>query len=109
MTPAEKKIWRELLCRDQMEGLRFLRQKPLGRYIADFYCSALLLVIEVDGNSHFTDEGQEYDLIRTRALEKLGIKVLRYINTDVMENIESVYADLKKRIAERKKELNDIN
>lgn len=105
MTMAERKLWREILRKDQMEGLRFLRQKPLGVYIADFYCSKLLLVIEVDGSSHFTLEGLEYDLIRTAALENLEIKVIRYTNQEVLNNLEGVFEDLKKQIEARKKEL----
>lgn len=106
MTKPERKLWKEVLSRDKMEELRFLRQKPIGNYIADFYCSRLMLVIEVDGDSHFTDEGKAYDQIRTQILGKIGIKIIRYTNQEVMENIEGVQDDLKDQIALRKNELN---
>jgi len=91
-TPAEKKVWFEVLCRKQFEGYKFTRQKPLGDYIVDFYCSKLQLVIEIDGDSHA--ENEEYDQGRTNLLKQYGLKVLRYTNRDVMNNIEGVYQDL---------------
>ena len=91
-TPAEKKLWFEVLCRKRFEGYKFTRQKPLGGYIADFYCSKLKLVIEIDGDTHA--ENTEYDEMRTNILKQYGLKVLRYTNRDVMNNIEGVYQDL---------------
>jgi very-short-patch-repair endonuclease len=86
-TPAERKLWFEFL-RDL--PVRFTRQKPLGHYIADFYCASRLLVIEVDGDSHFTDRGATYDASRTAALEAHGVRVLRITNLEVMEQFEAV-------------------
>ncbi len=91
-TPAEKKLWYEVLCRKRFEGYKFTRQKPLGGYIVDFYCSKLRLVIEIDGDLHA--ENAEYDEVRTNILKQYGLKVLRYTNRDVMNNIEGVYRDL---------------
>ena len=91
-SPAEKKIWYEVLCRKQFEGYKFTRQKPLGGYIVDFYCSKLQLVIEIDGDSHA--ENVEYDKTRTEVLSQLGLRVLRYTNREVCNNIEGVYQDL---------------
>ena len=91
-TPAEKKIWYEVLCRKQLEGYKFTRQKPLGGYIVDFYCSKLRLVIEIDGDSHA--ENKEYDEARTEALSQLGLRLLRYTNREVCNNIEGVFQDL---------------
>jgi very-short-patch-repair endonuclease len=91
-SPAEKKIWYEVLCRKQFEGYKFTRQKPIGDYIIDFYCSKLQLVIEIDGDSH--SENKEYDKARTKTLSQLGLRVLRYTNHDVCNNIEGVYQDL---------------
>ncbi|MGB8658776.1 MAG: DUF559 domain-containing protein [Candidatus Zixiibacteriota bacterium] len=90
--PAEKKIWYEVLCRKQFDGYKFTRQKPLGGYIVDFYCSKLQLVIEIDGDSHAENVG--YDKTRTEVLTQLGLQVLRYTNRDVCNNIEGVYQDL---------------
>jgi very-short-patch-repair endonuclease len=86
-TPAERKLWFEFL-RDLPE--KFTRQKPLGHYIADFYCSSYRLVIEIDGDSHFDDRGQAYDARRTAALEAEGIRVLRVTNLEVREEFEGV-------------------
>jgi very-short-patch-repair endonuclease len=69
---------------------KFTRQKPLGRYIADFYCSSHRLVIEIDGDSHYTERGERYDSERSAALDTLGIRVIRFTNSDVMQNFESV-------------------
>lgn len=87
MTPAEKKLWYQYL-----RNFKFpvLRQKPLDHYIADFYCAKLKLVIEIDGDSHYTNEGLLYDQRRTEILEKYGLKVLRFTNHDVMKNLQGV-------------------
>jgi very-short-patch-repair endonuclease len=86
-TPAERKLWFEFL-RDL--PVRFTRQKPLGHYIADFFCSSCRLVVEVDGDSHFTDRGEGYDTARTAALKSEGIRVIRVTNLEVMEQFEGV-------------------
>jgi very-short-patch-repair endonuclease len=86
-TPAEKKLWYEFL-RDLPE--KFTRQKPLGQYVADFYCARHHLVIELDGDSHYTNEAQRYDKARTAALEAQGIWVIRFANADVLQNFEGV-------------------
>lgn len=88
-TPAERKLWFEFLS---MHPLKFTRQKPLGRYIADFYCASVLLVIELDGDSHFTREGIRRDEARTAALGLEGMRVLRFTNADVTERFEAVCA-----------------
>ena len=93
-TPAEKKLWFEFL-REQPE--KFTRQKPLGRYIADFYCSARRLVVEVDGNSHFVDDGRR-DAGRTAALAALGVQVIRFTNEDVMQRFEGVCMEIQKAL-----------
>jgi very-short-patch-repair endonuclease len=95
-TPAENKIWDEVLRMRQFADYKFLRQKPLGGYIVDFYCSKLRLVIEIDGDSHA--ESEEYDAERTKVLEALGLTVVRYNNDEVMQNIAGVYEDLSQRI-----------
>jgi very-short-patch-repair endonuclease len=86
-TPAEKKLWFEFL-RDL--PYKFTRQKPLGQYVADFYCSRHRLVIELDGDSHYTDRGQVYDRTRSAALELQGIRIIRFTNPDVLENFAAV-------------------
>ncbi len=95
-TKAETKIWREILRMRQFAQYKFLRQKPIGGYIVDFYCSELQLVIEIDGDSHA--ETVEYDQERTRFLNSLGLQVIRYTNDEINQNIEGVYDDLNQRI-----------
>lgn len=95
-TPAEKKIWNDVLRMRQFADYKFLRQKPIDNYIVDFYCSELRLVIEIDGNSHA--ETVEYDAERTRVLQSLGLTVLRYTNDDLIQNIQGVYDDLSEKI-----------
>ncbi len=87
MTAAEKKLWYGYL-----RGFKFrvLRQRPIAYFIVDFYCAALKLVIEVDGDSHFTEEGKTYDTKRTEILAGYGLKVIRFTNDEVLHNFESV-------------------
>ena len=97
-TPAERKLWFEFL-RDLPH--KFTRQKPLGSYIADFYCSRLRLVIEIDGDSHFTDRGATYDATRTAALAAVNVRVMRFTNGEVMEQFEGVCGRIERAIAEQ--------
>jgi very-short-patch-repair endonuclease len=96
-TAAEKHIWQQLLRLRQFSNYKFLRQKPIGGYILDFYCAALQLAIEIDDDSHA--EREEYDAERTRFLNACGIQVLRYNNDDVLQNITGVYEHLSNTIA----------
>jgi very-short-patch-repair endonuclease len=90
-TPAERKLWYEFL-RDLPE--KFTRQKPLGTYIADFYCSAHRLVVELDGDSHYQPSALAYDTLRTDALARAGARVIRFTNEDVMERFEAVCLEI---------------
>jgi len=87
-TKAELTIWREILRKRQFSRFKFLRQKPIGGYIVDFYCSELRLVIEIDGESHA--ETIEYDAERTKFLNSLGLQVIRYANDEVLRNLDGV-------------------
>lgn len=89
-TLAEKSLW-EKLRKDQL-GVRFLRQKPLGSYIADFYCAQARLCIELDGSSH--DTKQEYDINRTAYLNDHHVRVLRFTNDEVEEDIDRVVKEI---------------
>jgi very-short-patch-repair endonuclease len=95
-TPAEKKIWSEVLRHNQFAAHKFLRQKPIDRFIVDFYCSKLRWVIEIDGDSHAEDPA--YDIERTLTLQQYGLTVIRYSNHEVMSNISGVYDDLAGRL-----------
>ncbi len=91
---TEKIIWDKLRDR-RFLNLKFRRQYGIGNYIADFYCSSLKLVIELDGGKHFTEEGLEYDKIREEFMKSLGIKTLRFNNNEVLNNIEEVLIKIK--------------
>jgi very-short-patch-repair endonuclease len=85
--PAEKKLW-WCLRAHRLNGFQFRRQHAVCGYVVDFYCPAARLVVELDGESH---EGrEEYDERRTRALCEDGLRVIRFVNTDVFENLDSV-------------------
>ena len=92
MTPAEKKLWNQVLSRGRFENLRWTPQRPIDDYIVDFYCPRLKLAIEVDGHSHGATKG--YDDERTKALEHYGLKVVRFANDDVLNNLDGVYQAL---------------
>lgn len=92
-TDAEHLIW-QLLRAKRFMNLKFRRQHVIAPYIVDFYCHELGLVIELDGGQHGTDEAIEYDTERTKFLEALDLKVVRYWNHDVLKNTESVLSNL---------------
>ncbi|MNR12151.1 hypothetical protein D3C85_1284910 [compost metagenome] len=89
MTDAERRLW-ACLRRKQLGGLQFYRQKPLAGYIVDFYCAAARLVIELDGSQHHAPEAIEYDRQRTRELEALGLRVIRFDNRQVLRELPGV-------------------
>ncbi|MDB9447512.1 endonuclease domain-containing protein [Anabaena sp. CS-542/02] len=92
-TIPEKKLWQEYL---HFLKHRFLRQRPIDNFIVDFYCASCRLIIEIDGDSHFTEEGQEYDLERTKILEGYGLTVVRFTNEQVMNRFEGVCAEIER-------------
>ena len=95
-TPAERKLWRYLKGR-QFHDLLFHRQHGIGRYIVDFYCPKLRLVIEVDGAVHKKTEVRQYDEIRRKFLEEsCYLRVVRFTNDEVMNNVEGVLKKLEK-------------
>jgi very-short-patch-repair endonuclease len=91
-TLAEKKIWIELLRKNQT-GFRFLRQKPINRFVLDFYCSELDLAIEIDGSSH--NKKKNYDLERDKFLKLIGINTIRFTNNEILNDFENVKQKLK--------------
>jgi very-short-patch-repair endonuclease len=96
MTDEERKIW---YCYLTKHPLRFLRQKIIDNYIADFYCSKAKLVIEIDGSQHFTEDGLEYDRIRTEVLEKHGLSVVRFTNLEIKNNFKSVCSAIEETLS----------
>ncbi|NJN74157.1 MAG: endonuclease domain-containing protein [Limnothrix sp. RL_2_0] len=95
MTAAEKKLWFEYLRRFP---LKVYRQRPIDHYIVDFFCAKLKLVIEVDGDTHFTEAAQEYDQIRSEILQGYGLKVLRFTNDEVLQNFAAVCSKIEANI-----------
>ncbi len=89
----------EILCKHirnkKLNGLKFRRQHPLRNYIVDFYCHEKKLVIEVDGSVHTTNTNAEYDTARSFELMELGVRVIRFWNDEVINNIEAVLAKIK--------------
>ena len=92
-TDAEHLMW-QLLRAKRFMNLKFRRQHVIAPYIVDFYCHELGLVIELDGSQHGTGDAIEYDTERTKFLEVLGLKVVRYWNHDVLGRSEVVLEDL---------------
>ena len=84
---AEKKLWACLRNR-QLADLKFRRQVCIGPFIADFYCAGLLLIVELDGDSHA--DRLKYDAERTTWLENNGYRVIRFYNHDVQKNLVEV-------------------
>jgi len=89
MTDAEMMLWIRLR-RKQLKGHPFYRQKIIGKYIVDFHCPKANLVIELDGGQHYSETGKAKDRTREDALREMGIKVLRFSDRDVFENMGGV-------------------
>ena len=89
LTDAENKLWQDLRGR-RVEGYKFRRQHPIDDYIADFACITAKLVGEVDGETHSTEEELAYDAKRTKVLEGLGWRVIRFTNDEVYGDVDGV-------------------
>jgi very-short-patch-repair endonuclease len=87
MTPAEMLLWQGLRA-GRLQGFHFRRQQVIGRFIVDFYCHKADLVVEVDGGVH--KDQQAYDREHEFFLQDIGLKVLRFANTEVEHNLEAV-------------------
>ena len=99
LTQEEKVLWGRL--KERFPDYKFRRQHPISDYIADFYCHKLKLVIEVDGSIHLLEENQKLDKLRQNALENLGIRVLRFTNDHVTNEIEAVLTRIDEFIKSR--------
>jgi len=88
MPKPEKILW-YYLRKKQLNGVKFRRQVSIGKYIVDFFSFEKNLVIEIDGDSHFEEGEVEKDEVRTKFLESQGLTVLRFYNSDVMNNTEA--------------------
>ena len=98
MTFPERELWYHFL---KDYPVRFRRQAPLGNYIADFYCAKAKLVIELDGYYHGIEQQMAGDALRTKDLEKMGQRVLRFQNKDVVKNLYGVTMEIDRVVKER--------
>lgn len=98
-TPAEAILW-DALRRNQ-SGRKFHRQRPVGRYIADFYCPQARLVIELDGPIHDTPDRREYDAIRDQTLSARGLRVLRLTNAQIESDLDGCLAHIDEVLSAR--------
>jgi very-short-patch-repair endonuclease len=95
-TPAERKLW-SVLGASKL-GTKFSRQMPVGPYICDFLSRSARLAIELDGDSHARQIG--YDERRTQIIEAQGIRIIRFANADVMNNLVGVTQAIQAALAE---------
>lgn len=98
MTEQEKRLW---FCFLKEYPVKFVSQRAIGNYIADFYCSKAKLVIEVDGSQHYTHEGMDYDENRTYVINQFGVEVIRFSNYDINENFEGVCTEIDRVVSDR--------
>jgi very-short-patch-repair endonuclease len=100
-TNTERVLWQRLKNRN-LCGFKFIRQAPIGPYIADFLCRDMKLVVEIDGATHSTDEEIAADRRRTSVLEEQGYRVMRFTNEAVYESpegvLETILVGLQKRL-----------
>ena len=98
MTPQEQKLWYRFL---RKYPVKIYKQRIVESFIVDFYCSKALLVIEVDGSQHYTEQGEAYDLERSAVLERYGLLVLRFSNLEVEQEFDGVCTLINKTIQSR--------
>lgn len=92
-TPEERKLW-NLVRNKKIDGYKFFRQYSVGNYILDFYCPEKKLALEADGGQHSRDKNIKYDQERTQYLNTKNIKVIRFWNNEILNNIEGVYLSI---------------
>ena len=103
MTASEKIIW-DRVCKNQL-GVRIRRQHPVWKFIADFYCHEVKLVIEIDGGIHLRSENKEYDISRDIILKEFQIEILRFTNDEVVNEPDLVIEKIKRTIETLKQKL----
>ncbi|RAI93845.1 endonuclease domain-containing protein [Algoriphagus yeomjeoni] len=103
LTPAERKLW-TVLQNKQLDGYKFRRQHPLYKYIADFYCHELRLVIELDGEVREGEEQREHDINRDAVIKEYGIHILRFRNQKILSDLPKVLEQILNYISSSKSE-----
>ena len=100
MTDAEQRLW-DRLRRRQLGDVQFYRQKPLGRYIVDFYAPAAGLVVELDGSQHFSAQGRVADEVRDAVLQQMGLRVMRFDDRQALLETDAVVLMIWQVVMER--------
>ncbi len=108
MTASEQILWEELKGK-KMLGLRFRPQHPIDIFIVDFYCHPIKLVIEIDGGYHQSTEQAEYDIGREGELEYWGIKIMRFTNEEIANQLSNVTGEIEKVCTELQSERESSN
>ena len=103
MTKAEASLWKYVLKEKQLKGYQFRRQRPVLKYIDDFLCKELMLIVEVDGITHDTEETVAKDRQRESDLRKDGFKIVRFTDEEVLTNINGVAGQLATMVEELEK------
>jgi len=93
LTSAEATLWNHL--KQNQLGIKFRRQHSIGPFIVDFYCAKLRVAVELDGASHFTEQGMRYDEQRTLYLNRLNVKVIRFENVRVFDDLLKVLEEIR--------------
>jgi len=104
MTKSEACLWKYVLRASKMKGYGFRRQRPIMNYIADFMSKDLMLVIEVDGNTHLTDEAKKKDEQKEKILKLAGFTLLHFTDEEVLNNLTQVQEKIMKWIEEKEKQ-----
>ena len=94
-TPAERVLWQGSDGIEQLGGMKFRKQHPVGNYVIDFFCVDEMLAIEVDGSIHDNQQHYDLDQERTQWLNEQDIRVLRFSNTSILEDLPSVLEKIK--------------
>jgi very-short-patch-repair endonuclease len=103
-TEAEKLLWAKLKDRSLFKQ-KFRRQHPIDIFIVDFYCHPIRLVIEVDGGYHLNSDQKEYDIGRSAELENWELKIRRFTNDEILQNLDNVVERIQHEVEQRETEL----
>ncbi len=104
MTKSEACLWKYVLGASNMKGCAFRRQRPIMNYIADFMCKELMLVIEIDGYSHWNDEAKKNDEQIEKVLQLAGFTVLHFTDEEVLNNLTEVKEKIMQWIKKKEKQ-----
>jgi very-short-patch-repair endonuclease len=93
LTPAEAELWSHLKS-SKLNGRKFRRQHSIGNFILDFYCPSEKLALELDGQVHYHEVAEQIDAERDQTLKNLGVKVIRFENKEVFQNLEGILQEI---------------